>query len=126
MQSVQCRCNPFAVDDVPKRAPAAANAARPAPPGDAANAADSPRFEQSNGVSWVSGGVGEERDHLEQLGRDFNLKRTAATAGGKFFLAKLPPGTYTLGITTDGATKTSKVTIPATGRVSLSTSPAGS
>jgi hypothetical protein len=125
--------------------------AQPAPPpGDAAESSDPLRVEQRNGVSYVSGGVGEERDALERLGRDFNLRLTAAATGGKFsvpeairiadekgntlldlaprgpiFLAKLPAGTYTLGVTTDGATKTSKVSIPAKGQVSLSTTAAG-
>ena len=130
--------------------PAGSRAVQPAPPGNAAGAADSLRVEQRNGVSYVSGGVGEERDEIERLGRDFNLRLTAASTGGKFsvpdairiadekgntlvdlaprgpiFLAKLPAGNYTVGVTTAGVTKDSKVSVPAKGQVSLTASAPG-
>ena len=97
---------------------------------------------ESNGISYVSGGVGDEQQTaLAAASKQFNLKLTlagttghymggaeiriddttgktllATSATGPMFLAKLPSGTYKVHATADGKTNTRDVTIPRNGQ----------
>jgi len=113
--------------------------------GSAAVAGDAPSgklaVKQQNGISYVSGGVGdEEQDALEQA-KGFNLELTMASTSGKYegatdikienaqgkpvlavqtdgpiFLAQLPSGEYVIHATAQGTTTTRKVAVPSSGR----------
>lgn len=114
-----------------------------APAADAPN--NSPRVQEQNGVSFTSGGAGkEEQPGLERLQGRYNLRNlriTVATSTGQFtsasevriedksgkalvstqpdgpiFLAKLPPGEYTVRATAEGTTQTRKVSVPVNGQ----------
>jgi hypothetical protein len=103
------------------------------------------QVKEQNGISFVSGGAGdEEQGAIEQMSSRFNLKLTAATPSGKYtapssiqimdqqgkplvettpsgplFLAKLPPGAYTLHVTTGGETKKRAIMVPQSGQEQL-------
>ena len=88
-------------------------------------------------VVYVTGGVGaDEREKLKAIEKDFNLKLIFSLADGAFiadvavvvkdasakvvlseqaqgpiFMAKLPPGTYTVEATFEGKTEAHKVTV---------------
>jgi hypothetical protein len=94
------------------------------------------------GVPFLSGGVGEDSvTQMQARARDFNLKLlftlvegnyladvgvTIRDSGGKtlveqvsngpFFLATLPPGSYTVAATHDGKTQTRKINIGGKGQ----------
>ena len=109
----------------------------------AADAPDSsPRVVEQNGVSFTSGGAGrEEQGAMDQIQGRYNLRVTMATNTGQYtspselriedhggralvstqpegpiFLAKMPPGEYTVSATAEGTTQTRKVSVPATGQ----------
>lgn len=86
------------------------------------------------GIPYVSGGVGtDEREALKALAGQYNLKiEFAATQGnylgdirvtlrgpvsldavseGPWFLAKVPPGSYSVTAASEGASKTMSVTV---------------
>ena len=95
--------------------------------------------QQKNGISYVSGGVGDDQQNaLKSTGDRFNLKVTLATRGGKYlggadiriidgqgeeilatrsdgplFLAKLPPGNYTVHANAEGKSLSQKVDLSA-------------
>ena len=97
--------------------------------------------QQQNGISFVSGGVGDEQqDVLDSVVGRFNLKVTLARQDGKYmgssalriedqrgsdllqteskgplFLAKLPAGTYTVHASAEGRSFSRKVTVPSAG-----------
>lgn len=84
------------------------------------------KVREQNGIAYVNGGVGEQRDAVDRMSRDFNLRLTMSAPGGKFsaaplkiddrqgktlvdvpdagplFLAKLPSGTYTIRVSPEG------------------------
>lgn len=128
------------VQEAPAPAPAVA------PEGDSAGAANvAPQIKESNGIRYVSGGRGtEERDELGAAAGAFNLALTTATPDGKLtvadsirisnqqgkallettpdgpvFLAKLPPGAYSLLVTLGGEQQTRAVMVSNVGRESL-------
>jgi len=100
---------------------------------------------ESNGISYVSGGVGDEQQTaLQNASKQFNLRLTLAaksghymggaevriddrtgktllstSADGPLFLAKVPPGTYRVHATSEGKTFTRDVTIPQSGHREL-------
>lgn len=103
-----------------------------------------PRVQQANGISYVSGGVGEEKEALERMSASFNLKLTMSTPDGKFkpaplsiedgsgrvlleapdagpmFLAKLPAGNYRIHLRpADAAPVSRTVTVPSSGQAEL-------
>lgn len=94
------------------------------------------------GIPYVSGGIGtDERSALEALAGEYNLKiEFAATQGnylgdirvslrgpvsldavseGPWFLAKVPPGTYTVTAVSEGASKTMTVPVSPGGQKTL-------
>ena len=105
----------------------------------------SPRVVEQNGVSFTSSGAGkEEQAPIEQIQGRYNLRVTTATNSGQYtipsemriedhsgkalvttqpegpiFLAKVPPGDYTVRATAEGTTQTRKVSVPATGQAPL-------
>jgi hypothetical protein len=106
--------------------------------------AGEPRVRESNSIPYISGGVAEEKEALERLSGQFNLKLTMSTAGGKFkpaplqiedsggkklidmldagpiVLAKLPPGQYTVRLTpAESAPITRSVSVPSSGQAQL-------
>ena len=111
-----------------------------APAADAPNT--SPQVNEQNGVSFTSGGAGQEEQRVMQRIQDrYNLRVTMATTTGQYtspseiriedgsgkalvttkpdgpiFLAKVPPGDYTVRATAEGTTQTHKVSVPASGQ----------
>ncbi len=98
-------------------------------------------IQQQGDVSYVSGGVGEEKEALEAASRRFNLKVTMALASGHFvgdarvliedahgrqvldttadgplLYAQLPPGTYTVHCTLNGKEVRQTAQIGSTGQ----------
>lgn len=100
-------------------------------------------LQSANGIRYASGGIGEsERDELVLMLPDYNLKLVAAaqksgafisdvrlavldsggakvletTLDGPWFVARFPPGRYTLELAHGGVTQKRAVTIPAQGR----------
>lgn len=100
-------------------------------------------MEKSNrGLSYLSGGVGdEERDEILAREKDFNLKLVfaektgsymadvkvvvlntkgqtvlEANSTGPFFLAKLPAGNYRVKVTGNGRAQEAMMAVPAKGR----------
>ena len=95
-----------------------------------------------SGVAFLSGGVGEDSQaQIQARAREFNLKLlftlvegnylsgvgvAIRDSGGKtlveqvsdgpFFLAKLPPGSYTVAATHEGKTQTRKVNVGSSGQ----------
>lgn len=105
-------------------------------------AADEPLVQQADGVSYVSGGVGdEERDRILSIGKDFNLKLVLATRSGAYlsdvnivivdgrgqqrldvksdgplFYAKLPAGRYKIKAAANGVLLQESVDVAAQGQ----------
>ena len=97
------------------------------------------------GVPYISGGVGKhEREQLEAVAKDYNLKLVFAqssgafvaevqvtvmdgtgskvvdaTSNGPWFFAKLPAGTYSVEAAYGGVAKQSDASVPATGQRSV-------
>ncbi|WP_041656190.1 carboxypeptidase-like regulatory domain-containing protein [Azoarcus sp. KH32C] len=97
------------------------------------------------GISFVTGGVGlEERDQINRIGRDYNLKllfaersgdylgnvkvvvakpagKTVleATADGPVLLARLPQGNYRVTVSADGKEQVRTAQVPAHGQASM-------
>lgn len=123
----------------------AADAQAPADPQPAAVAGDAPSVKlpvkEQNGISYVSGGVGDEEQDALEHAKGFNLELTMASPSGKYlgmtdltiddahgkkvlkvqtdgpmFLAKLPPGEYVVHATAQGSSTTRKVSVPSSGR----------
>jgi hypothetical protein len=123
----------------------AAEAQAPADPQPAAVADDAPSVKlpvkEQNGISYVSGGVGDEEQDALEHAKGFNLELTMASTSGKYvgvtdlriddaqgkkvlevqtdgplFLAKLPSGEYVVHATAQGASTTRKVSVPGSGR----------
>ena len=115
-------------------------------PGTAPDAPNtSPRVVEQNGVSFTSSGAGkEEQAPIEQIQGRYNLRVTTSTNSGQYtipselriedhsgkalvstqpegpiFLAKMPPGEYTVYATAEGTTQTRKVSVPATGQAPI-------
>jgi hypothetical protein len=100
---------------------------------------------EANGISYVSGGVGDEQQEaLKSASKQFNLRLTLAgnrghymggaevriddptgktllstSANGPLFFAKVPPGTYKVHATSEGKTFTREITIPQQGHREL-------
>jgi hypothetical protein len=94
-----------------------------------------------DGVTYISGGVGEDsRDRLNGMARDYNLrvmftlnegnflsgvhvtiadsrgrKIVEDVSDGPFFMAKVAPGTYTVTATHEGKTQTRKMSVGSRG-----------
>ena len=105
-------------------------------------AADEPLVQQADGVSYLSGGVGdEERDRILSIGKDFNLKLVLATrssaylsdvnivivdgrgqrrldvkSDGPLFYAKLPAGRYRIKAAANGVLLQESVDVTAQGQ----------
>ena len=105
-------------------------------------AADEPLVQQADGVSYLSGGVGdEERDRILSIGKDFNLKLVLATRSGAYlsdvnivivdgrgqrrldvksdgplFYAKLPAGRYRIKAAANGVLLQESVDVTAQGQ----------
>jgi hypothetical protein len=103
------------------------------------------QIQEQNGISFVSGGVGDEQqDVLDSVAGRFNLKLTLARQDGKFmgssalriakqggatvletqtngplFLAKLPAGRYSINAAAAGQSYTRTVTVPSSGQKEL-------
>ena len=100
-------------------------------------------LQSADGIRYASGGIGAgERDELVLMLPDYNLKLVAAaqksgaflsdvrlavldargakvletTLDGPWFVARFPPGRYTLELAHGGVTQKRAVTIPAQGR----------
>ncbi len=96
----------------------------------------------AQGVPYVSGGVGlDERTTMTDMAARYNLRlefaltnrdylgavqvtlkgpaTLEAVSDGPWFMAKLPPGEYRLTAVADGAAKSEKVSVPATGMKTL-------
>jgi hypothetical protein len=109
----------------------------------AASAGAQLSLQNSDGIRYASGGIGQgERDELVLMLPDFNLKLVAAAKGtgafladvklialdargtkvlettldGPWFVARFPPGRYELQLAHGDATQKRMVTIPAQGR----------
>lgn len=109
----------------------------------AGSAAAQLALQSANGIRYASGGIGEsERDELMLVLPDYNLKLVAAaqnsgafladvrlavldargakvldtTLEGPWFVARFPPGRYTLALVRGGVTQKRVVTVPAQGR----------
>jgi len=109
----------------------------------AGSAAAQLALQSANGIRYASGGIGEsERDELMLVLPDYNLKLVAAaqksgaflsdvrlavldaggakvletTLDGPWFVARFPPGRYTLELAHGTVTQKRAVTIPAQGR----------
>ena len=108
-----------------------------APVAPVANAAGDDVVRSAGGVAYVSGGVGTESiDRLSAMARDFNLKLVFAlksgdylsgvnvsianaagktlvdtTAGGPWFLTKLPAGNYQIVATFDGTAQKRSIAV---------------
>ena len=105
----------------------------------AAGAAHAQTVKKAGEISYVSGGVGKpEREQLQALEKNFNLKLVFAVADGKFlanvrvvvsdaqgrklvehvadgpfFLANLPAGEYSVAATFAGKTQTRRIEVMA-------------
>lgn len=101
-----------------------------------------PEVHQSNGVSWVTGGIGEEhRQRTEELGRSMNTELVFAQTRGEFLadvkvdirdaggrpvltvdaadpllFANLPPGRYRVAATVEGERIERTIEVPRSGR----------
>lgn len=109
----------------------------------AAGAGAQPALQRADGIRFASGGIGAgERGELVLVLPDYNLKLVAAaqksgaflsdvglavldargakvletTLDGPWFVARFPPGRYTLELAYRGVTQKRVVTIPAQGR----------
>ncbi|MGE5386327.1 MAG: carboxypeptidase-like regulatory domain-containing protein [Betaproteobacteria bacterium] len=100
-----------------------------------------PAPQESNGIPYLSGGVGDgERQQLEAVSKDYNLKLILAERSGSyiaqvdvnivdakgstvleaqsvgpFFLAKLPPGNYRVTATYGGKVLRQRIAVPSRG-----------
>jgi len=98
-----------------------------------------PQVKKAGEIAYISGGVGKpEREQLQALEKEFNLKLVFAQANGKyvanvrvvvsdakgrkllehvangpFFMARLPAGEYSIAATFAGSTQTRKVEVAA-------------
>jgi hypothetical protein len=135
---------------VPSPTPEQVSAPEPAPaPESAPGSASTPRLpgQSTLGVPHVSGGIGaSEREAMEQVKSQYNLRLLFAVAGsgaylsnirvqiddaagptllttitiGPWFYANLAPGEYVLEVEYAGQTQTRQVVIPASGAVAES------
>jgi hypothetical protein len=105
---------------------------QPVPPG----SSDQPQAVQTNGISYITGGVGDEELHaLEAVKNEYNLHVTNTDAAGEFddgttitilgrdgkellninagplFYAVLPVGTYVIEASSGGRSEKRKVTV---------------
>ncbi|MBL8470407.1 MAG: carboxypeptidase regulatory-like domain-containing protein [Rhodocyclaceae bacterium] len=108
--------------------------------------AGKPEKHDLNGVTYVTGGVGErEQDRLQQQSNDYNLRLTFAEQGsgaylanvrvviskgeneqvlavltdGPFLMAALPPGRYRMEATYHGTTQARSISVAAGSATSL-------
>lgn len=101
-----------------------------------------PVAQDYNGTPYISGGVGDtERQQLDQVSKDYNLKLILAERSGSylaqvdvtildakgakvleapsvgpFLLVKLPPGNYRVSATYEGKTLNQRIAVPSRGQ----------
>ena len=100
--------------------------------------------EEANGISFVSGGIGDDQQNALKTATGFNLNLTLARQDGKYmgpsalrienqqgdllletqtkgplFLAKMPAGRYKIHATADGKSYVRDVNVPGTGQEKL-------